>query len=108
MMHDMPQQGSPVQPVTQLPEITFVRQKFSRFGGGELILDRTIQALLERGRSLLPAGITAVSGEFGIGDPVRCTDPAGAEVARGLVAYSAQEVARIRGLSTRQIEAVLG
>jgi glutamate 5-kinase len=76
---------------------------------GELRLDAgAAQALLERGRSLLPAGITGVAGEFGIGDPVRCTDPEGREVARGLVAYSAQEVARIRGLSTRQIEAVLG
>lgn len=56
MMHDMPQQGSPVQPVTQLPEITFVRQKFSRFGGGELILNRTIRALLERG---VPVSIVA-------------------------------------------------
>ena len=66
------------------------------------------QALRERGRSLLPAGITGVEGEFGIGDAVRCVDPAGREVARGLVAYSAQEVARIRGLSTRQIAQVLG
>lgn len=76
---------------------------------GELRLDAgAAQALRERGRSLLPAGITGVSGAFGIGDPVRCTDPDGREVARGLVAYSAQDVARIRGLSTRQIEAVLG
>ena len=76
---------------------------------GELRLDPgAVEALLRRGRSLLPAGITAVSGEFGIGDPVRCTAPDGREVARGLVAYSSREVNRIRGLSTRQIEAVLG
>jgi len=76
---------------------------------GELRLDAgAAQALRERGRSLLPAGIVAVNGEFGIGDPVRCTDPEGREVARGLVAYTAHEIARIRGLPTRQIEAVLG
>jgi glutamate 5-kinase len=76
---------------------------------GELRLDAgAAQALRERGRSLLPAGITAVAGEFGIGDAVRCVDPAGREVARGLVAYSAQEVARICGLPTHRIEAVLG
>jgi glutamate 5-kinase len=76
---------------------------------GELRLDAgAAQALQERGRSLLPAGITEVTGEFGIGDPVRCTDPSGREVARGLVAYTAQEVTRIRGLSSRQIESVLG
>jgi UDP-glucose:(heptosyl)LPS alpha-1,3-glucosyltransferase len=45
----MPQQSSSVQPVTQLPKIAFVRQRFSRFGGGELILDRTIAALSRRG-----------------------------------------------------------
>lgn len=76
---------------------------------GELRLDAgAAQALRERGRSLLPAGITAVAGEFGIGDAVRCTDPGGREVARGLVAYTAHEITRIRGLPTRQIEAVLG
>jgi glutamate 5-kinase len=76
---------------------------------GELLLDEgAAQALRERGRSLLPAGITEVRGEFGIGDAVSCVDPAGREVARGLVAYSAQEVSRIRGLPTRQISQVLG
>ena len=76
---------------------------------GELRLDEgAAQALRERGRSLLPAGITAVRGEFGIGDAVSCVDPDGREVARGLVAYSAQEVSRIRGLPTRQISQVLG
>jgi glutamate 5-kinase len=76
---------------------------------GDLRLDAgAAHALLERGRSLLPAGITDVRGSFGIGDPVRCLDPAGHEVARGLVAYAAQDVKRILGLSTRQIESVLG
>jgi glutamate 5-kinase len=70
--------------------------------------DGAAQALRERGRSLLPAGITEVSGEFGVGDPVSCTDASGREVARGLTAYSAQEVARIRGLPTREIASVLG
>lgn len=45
----MPQQSSSVQPVTQLPKLTFVRQKFSRYGGGELILNRTLEALGKRG-----------------------------------------------------------
>ena len=76
---------------------------------GELRIDAgASEALRTRGRSLLPAGITAVSGSFQMGDPVRCVDPAGREVARGLVAYSAEEVARILGRSTREIEQVLG
>jgi glutamate 5-kinase len=76
---------------------------------GDLVLDDgAVTALRERGRSLLPAGVTGVRGEFGIGELVRCVDPAGREVARGLVAYAAADVVRIRGLSTRRIEAVLG
>jgi glutamate 5-kinase len=76
---------------------------------GTLALDAgAVQALCQRGRSLLPAGIVDVRGEFGIGDPVRCVDGGGREVARGLAAYGAAEVARIKGLSTRRIAQVLG
>ncbi len=66
------------------------------------------RALRERGRSLLPAGITGVQGEFGIGDPVTCSGPDGAEIARGLVAYASADVVRICGLATPQITRVLG
>jgi len=45
----MPQPPETVQPVMPLPKIAFIRQRFSRFGGGELILDRTIAALAARG-----------------------------------------------------------
>jgi UDP-glucose:(heptosyl)LPS alpha-1,3-glucosyltransferase len=48
----MPQPSSSVQPAMPLPKITFVRQKFSRFGGGELILNRTIEALAGRGAAV--------------------------------------------------------
>ena len=67
-----------------------------------------VRALCERGRSLLPAGITDVQGEFGIGDPVSCLGPEGREIARGLVAYGAAEVRRIQGLATPEIPRVLG
>lgn len=66
------------------------------------------RALCDRGRSLLPAGITAVRGDFGIGDPVTCSDPEGREIARGLVAYASTDVVRICGLTTSQISRVLG
>ena len=76
---------------------------------GALTLDAgAVRALRERGRSLLPAGITSVEGDFGIGDPVSCVAPGGGEVARGLVAYGAAEVRRIRGLATPEIPRVLG
>ncbi len=55
----MPQPGSPVQPVTQPRKLAFVRQRFSRFGGGELILNRTIEALANRG-----AAVTMIAREW--------------------------------------------
>ncbi len=67
-----------------------------------------VQALQRRGRSLLPAGIVRVEGRFGIGDPITCTGPDGAEIARGLTCYSASEIDRIKGLQARRIDAVLG
>ncbi len=70
--------------------------------------DGAVRALLERGRSLLPAGIARVEGRFGIGDPVACVDARGREIARGLVAYTAAEVERIKGLSTKEAVRVLG
>jgi len=76
---------------------------------GDLVLDDGAAAALRKaGRSLLPAGVTEVRGSFGIGDPVRCVDARGREVARGLAAYSATEIARIKRLATRQIASVLG
>jgi glutamate 5-kinase len=76
---------------------------------GRLALDDgAVRALLERGRSLLPAGIARVEGRFGVGDPVACVDARGREIARGLVAYTAGEVERIKGLSTKEALRVLG
>ncbi|NNL85004.1 MAG: glutamate 5-kinase, partial [Myxococcales bacterium] len=70
--------------------------------------DGAIRALREGGRSLLPAGVRTVSGNFGIGDPVSCADAGGTEIARGLVAYSAADIERIRGGKAREIASVLG
>jgi glutamate 5-kinase len=76
---------------------------------GRLLLDAgAVRAVRERGRSLLPAGILSVEGRFGIGDAVACADEAGVEFARGLVAYAAEDVRRIKALPTSQIGQVLG
>ncbi|NNL65474.1 MAG: glutamate 5-kinase [Myxococcales bacterium] len=82
---------------------------FTKRTRGELVLDAgAVRALRDGGKSLLPAGIVAVRGKFGIGDAVACVDADGTEIARGLSAYGADEVARILGLETRKIAKVLG
>jgi glutamate 5-kinase len=82
---------------------------FTAKARGRLLLDAgAVRAVRERGRSLLPAGIVSVEGRFGIGDAVACTDDRGVEFARGLAAYAAEDVRRIKGLATSQISRVLG
>ena len=76
---------------------------------GELVIDDgAAHALAERGRSLLPSGIVEVRGRFRIGDSVACLDAGGNELARGLVAYASEDIARILGRDTREIARVLG
>lgn len=76
---------------------------------GTLRLDAgAADVLRQAGRSLLPVGVTAVQGGFERGDLVVCQDPGGAEVARGLVNYSAAEARRIIGQPSSRIEAILG
>ena len=66
------------------------------------------RALRASGVSLLAAGVTAVRGAFRRGEVVACIDPEGREVARGLVNYAAEEIDRLKGRSSREIESILG
>jgi glutamate 5-kinase len=76
---------------------------------GQLHLDDgASSALLHRGRSLLPSGITGVSGQFFAGDAVNCLNAKGKEIAKGLVNYPANEIDLIKGIKTEKIEEVLG
>ena len=71
---------------------------------GRLLLDDgAVRAVVERGSSLLPAGVTAVEGDFSAGDPVELCAPDGRPVARGLVAYDAVELPALLGRSTREL-----
>ncbi|MEN9985218.1 MAG: hypothetical protein RI925_720, partial [Pseudomonadota bacterium] len=65
-------------------------------------------AVIHKGTSLLPIGVTAVDGEFLRGEVVACVDQHGREVARGLVNYSSDETRQIMRHATREIEAILG
>ncbi|MFJ8465162.1 glutamate 5-kinase [Streptomyces swartbergensis] len=76
---------------------------------GALTLDDgAVEAVVERRKSLLPAGIAAVEGEFSAGDPVELRDAEGRAVARGLVSFDAKEIPRLIGRSTRELARELG
>jgi glutamate 5-kinase len=75
---------------------------------GALTVDAGALTALLAGKSLLPAGVSAVEGRFERGDAVRVLAPDGREVARGLSAYSAADARQIRGHKSREIEALLG
>lgn len=76
---------------------------------GELTLDDgAVAALIERGRSLLPIGVRAVRGNFGVGAPVRCIDKDGNVIGIGLTNYKSTEIENIKGLHSEEIEKLLG
>ena len=75
---------------------------------GDILLDAgAVQALLS-GKSLLPAGVFAVRGQFERGDLVAILGPDGAALGRGLVRYSADETRAIAGHKSAEIEQILG
>jgi len=77
--------------------------------GGTLALDAgAARALLREGKSLLPIGVSAVSGDFERGAVVACLGPEGREIARGLANYSAAEARLILRKPSSEIESILG
>ena len=76
---------------------------------GQLVLDAgAVKGVSQAGRSLLPVGVTAVTGDFLRGDLVRCVDSDGEEIARGLSNYSAADSKKLLGRASADIEAILG
>jgi glutamate 5-kinase len=83
------------------------------FGGsvasGQIGVDAgAVTALLQRGGSLLPAGIVHVVGDFERGDVVRIVDPDGKDLARGIARYDSVDIARIKGRQSDRIHTILG
>ncbi|MDG1096261.1 MAG: glutamate 5-kinase [Methylophilaceae bacterium] len=77
--------------------------------GGKLVLDAgAIDAVKTEGKSLLSIGVLDVVGSFERGDVVACMDNSGNEVSRGIVNYNSQEVMRIKGHASHEIEQILG
>jgi len=76
--------------------------------GGLRLDDGAVAAVVQRRMSLLPAGVTAVEGDFVAGDPVELLDPTGRVVARGLVNFDSAELPPLLGRSTRDLARELG
>jgi glutamate 5-kinase len=78
-------------------------------GKGLILVDAGARrALVDSKRSLLPSGVRGVQGQFRVGDPVDIAVDPGRPFARGLAGYGADEVRRIAGLKTSEIERALG
>jgi glutamate 5-kinase len=75
---------------------------------GAVIIDEGAWRALRSGKSLLPAGVRSLEGRFERGDTVSVVTSEGREVARGIVAYSDADAARIIGRQSADIEALLG
>ncbi len=81
----------------------------TRSSPGKLFIDRgAAQALIEKGRSLLPAGISAVEGDFKRGETISICTPKGNELARGIARYSGQDLHLIKGMQSDEITEILG
>jgi glutamate 5-kinase len=75
---------------------------------GRLVVDDGAKAALQKGKSLLPAGVKDIIGLFAKGDTVSIVAGEGLEIARGLVAYDSADAQKIKGLKSAEISKVLG
>jgi glutamate 5-kinase len=75
---------------------------------GKMFVDEGALVALEQGKSLLPAGVTSIEGEFQRGDTVIVIAPDGTELGRGLAAYPTDDARKIMGHNSRDMEEILG
>ena len=114
--------GSPLNPLLQLengaratwftaqtdPQAARKRWIAAMKPRGEITVDAGAQRALGEGKSLLPAGISGVTGRFGRGDPVAIHAIDGTRLGLGLTRYTAAEAQAIKGKRSAEIEAILG
>ena len=76
---------------------------------GTLVVDAGARkALIKRGKSLLPAGLIKIKGDFEFGKAVMIVDEEGKEIGRGLVNYNSSDLLRIKGMKTPAIKKMIG
>ncbi|MGN6208491.1 glutamate 5-kinase [Asticcacaulis sp.] len=112
--------GQTIRPLSNMARFTVIRPQATASAAykawiagtvvpaGKLMLDEGAVRALHNGKSLLPSGIVEVTGQFDKGDSVSIISPAGVEVARGIVTYSAEAIRAIRGRGSHDIEGILG
>ena len=75
---------------------------------GSITVDAGAEKALTEGKSLLPAGITAVTGKFERGDTIAIKNADGKVLGKGITGYSAEEAKKIRGKKSAEVESILG
>ena len=75
---------------------------------GEVIIDQGAVKAIQNGKSLLPAGVKKINGNFEKGDHILVKDTNNIECARGLTSFSSNEIEKIRGLHSSKIKNILG
>ncbi|MDD6152971.1 MAG: glutamate 5-kinase [Elusimicrobia bacterium] len=100
--------GTLFEPVEHLPGKKLWLAYATNVAGGVRVNAGAEKALCKKGSSLLPAGITAVEGEFEAGDAVYILDENGKEFARGLTNYSSKDCRKIAGFKSEEIAKKLG
>lgn len=99
---------------TRFPAVVTTLESRKRFilsgadGAGSVKIDAGAARALLTGSSLLPVGVTSVSGQFDRGDTISVLNTDGSELARGLTSYQASEITQIAGRQSREIESILG
>src|SRR5210317_1000647 len=111
---------NPIKRILQKNEYTLFTSKISKLDArkkwiissvspkGELIIDDGAKKALKDSKSLLAAGIKKVNGNFKKGDHIRILDKSNNECARGLCSFSSDEIKKILGCHSREIEKILG
>lgn len=75
---------------------------------GKIVIDDgAVQALVKKGKSLLPSGIVSAQGTFGVGDTVGIFTVSGKEIGRGLASFSSSDLEKIKGKKTAEIRKLL-
>lgn len=81
---------------------------FSKVSGKVTVDSGAVKAIISSGKSLLPAGVVDITGDFKRGDTVEISGPDGKAFARGLVNYNASDCLKLRGCHSDQIHAAMG